>query len=1104
MGHTDAQVSAIEEACLETWDDLFAGLGASVPRGVPPRRLYLVYQYCKGVAARLPGDFDKVRVVKGVVAQHEHAWIECIMGGDRVILDVAVQEKTCVYLVKSERSLRSSTGTSQKTGDMYYQRIAVISTPGAISRYQERIIDNDGALELPLAPPCTGKFARAFMEILRNVHAPRTVGDDVDVTKLRAVMANAIGPGGDDHPFLPHAVRCIVTAVRRCGDPSQCISREETRGAVRECDAHWKVLFNEKNVWKRHVKKLCILHDLSSEERTNIDTLTAVYYQVVHALISIADTTDELASTPPPLAWCASVGASIGAKFIVSMLQYALHPNTAGEDIEHPSSSMKETYRKVFILFMEEFQRAVCYVHRKHRGITDQQVSGFKALELSCIGSVERENKETVVNLFDHAYKSLDPERPFVPHLLALLETWKALETTGDIYNHEHYKAISGTETPSALVEEAQVYSRGSHVLSCDYDDKCTKYIITAMSIEGVEVEGVWEEPVIFEDYMGGSWEVEVDTAQAREAGTVGRIGTMLNALCLSHKLVDAQRMRVVSGAGNTVSVWHVLVPMLRAITSPITHVDAWDRYIGDVHLATMLLQYKCQSVLVDFPSNFAIPALDPSKHHVDQWVMYFERLPPSVLRLLDVTRQRHSVVFKIVEGKGRLCTVVEQTPPPWKLIGPKDVLPPEMYDRAIETLVADWLYGESSAKNSGLTALVVVQGDILVPSFLKNLTRRRVPVTVDDIPEKYSRFARLVGTTLHRGMVFASLHKKSIELFFHRDTSYFFESEYVIAMSKLKTGIEFGNLADADLIPTMSMSGGYLVSQNTDAPIETVTLTEHNWDDSKCNFLRDWVQDHLRHVVHHSHVGVRISNKGIDILPTLARVCSQRSVIFTVTAQLRNPLERIDRTFSSAGTPVYTEGAYRVKLGEDLCLWIKNFAVSYMTAERQHVCSAPYTTAKIVVTMAGDGFKSKPVAVFSVNSPKKDSPTGDLVVTYKKTPKHTVELETYEKRVDSSFSALLAAKAPSSFEGAPREDALRGCEAMVVARHFQCRNGKPVHDNLLARITEDEFARMVAQEYYRSPFLHPVVTEAYFDISVQKFASIVYGEKTPFIDSMQ
>jgi hypothetical protein len=282
--------------------------------------------------------------------------------------------------------------------------------------------------------------------------------------------------------------------------------------------------------------------------------------------------------------------------------------------------------------------------------------------------------------------------------------------------------------------------------------------------------------------------------------------------------------------------------------------------------------------------------------------------------------------------------------------------------------------------------------------------------------------------------------------------------------------------------------------------------MNEYTWDDKRCSFLLEWVVDHLRHAVMNAHIGVTVSNRGIDLLPTITGVCKQKNVFFAITAQVKNPLYNNNRSFDCIAHPVVdkVDGVYRFYLEPDVLRWIENYTVSYRNAQQKHVISAPYTLAKLAVYIRCDGAFSTRVAKFGVSSPQKEDPHGEIKVVYKPSLHNVTAAEVYDNRVKEAMDTLYNIKTASLVDDAPVDVSRRACAAFVKAKFFECLNEKVQYENLLNVITEEEFRVFVAKEYRSCRFLHPVVKEAYFEIGVQEFASLIYGEKTHFIESMQ
>jgi len=1106
MDIPDSLVRSIEEACLQAWDSLFGVVGAKLVHGVPPTDPCLVYHYCVEVARLLHEEHIRTRVVQGRYSnQCQHTWLVHTLNGEDVVIDLAVPDDRRAYCVFSEASRRQQMCTPQR--DKYYQRIAIMSSLQSAARYNECMPEHGmKSLDAPLIPVCNGKFARCFLEIALHANTPSGNHDGVDVDYLK--LCDLISSATNVQEVLPEiypwiSASCIITLIRACLGIARCQSSDGMHTNVADADALWKFLFGLKKTWKKVSSELRTMCTVSNAKNYDIDSVCSAYYQVIHAIVHIGNTTDAALTTEDPLATHRIDALSPATGHVASFLCYSTYRRERME-MDDITDKLRLMYHPMFIVLLEDVSRILYNTRVKSKTVAAKDVNAVKAVEMALVAAFPPEMHEGIRALTFHFFACMDTERSFIRHLLQSLSAWKKLEDTHELYRKEYVAQMAGgLPATEEHVDAPPGNPLGTTVMSSGYDHSRNAYRITLVPVAGEEVDETdWSSATHFVDYRGGGWTVQTDITQERVPGQLGRIGVLLNLLCIDHARQDVSRLRLVPFDANGTDVSHVLIPMLRALALPVTPLDEWDRYMSDIHLATTLLEYKVPSALVMCPSSFPVEGIDESKHCVDQWVMYFSKMPARVIRLLDVIKQRHAVTFKLTEGQFAACTVMTQTAPPCKLIGPKDTLVPGFYDSAIETLVADWLFETSSA----LSALIVVQEDIFSAPFKKALTRRKVPVMAHDISDRCPKLLRLVATVLHRGMVFASIHKGKTELFFHRDTSYFFETEYIAATQKLETGILYGKLSEFDAIPTITMSGGYLTSENTSVHIEPVTLTLHTWKDSECEFLQPWVRDHLRHAVMTSRMGVRISNAGIDLLPTVPRVCVQRNVAFTITAQVRNPLERIDRSFSCTSPPTYDaeSGLYRVALGTDVQRWIETYAVAYQGITRTHIMAAPYTTAKITIYMCGTGFAAKPVASFSVNSPVKNQPYGDLTVCYKFPPKHTAALEMYEKRVAENLSVLYSIKGPSAIEGICREDALTGCKAMIAGKFFGCQNGKLMHDNLMTNITEEEFERFVAEEYYSFPFLHPTVKDASFTIGVKKFASIVYGESTPFVDSMQ
>ena len=1095
MDITEKQIIAVEDAYDRVWGEVYGGLVSIFPLGTPPTMVYIISIFCNAVCELIKSNFADVNVVYGTYEDIDHCWIECTSNSDKILIDLSTKNAENYYIIYSERTT-SKCRTANSTRDSKCVRQIAICKLDTVRDMYVPYEDQVNPHLHSLMPLCKGHFSTLFRRIVTSGGSRSDASSEQYYNEtVELLTQHCVSPDGTVHPFIPATARLFVTFSSKCQTVYVTISDVELEEGLEELDELFKILFGKCGLWLERKKSICV-NRTTMVSPLKLDEYCALFYQVVHAIVAVGNDLDDIVTEG---CCTTSVGTSLAEIYLANCIMYGQQKAHHPTDPVYLSHEMLAMYSTRAVNILEVTVNALHYKTANKKARTERRLE-IDSLEMIVRGPDVLYDRDAINAYFVHLKRCHASNTRYTYNLVEMIYAWRALEITGVLYSNNHKKKLKQCmEEKRELKSDVDV--KLSYVIEYTHRKRSKTYNIEILQNPEDYLDNKWENSIVFTDIGGKEWVVESGVCLVKKYGTTSPIGMMFDALCLSHRNSEIPSLRLTPMSPDS-EISSAILPMVRTLSISVTPLTGWEKYLDDIHLAVSLLQNKCEKIDVSCPVLPPSIQIDYTKSPVEQWVMYYTQMPDVVFRALDILRQRHGILFTLCASPTGVLTRMKCSSPPSKLMCPRDKIAIEFYDNAITILVQDWMYEDEK----GESALLVVKPEVVTAAARETLTRAKRPITMAQISGKFPLLSEYITTSMQYGMAFVSSHKNHVELTFYRNCRYLFEMEYINALKRLTAIIKLGTVSGNNTIPVLKMSGGYLVSGDATIQLPQVIVTESTWNEKYFIPLLSWVVDMLRSAIFYFHIGVRMDNISMTLVPTVRAVCESRGIFFTVTAQVRSAIDGADKSFTASVQLLddNNTGMYRLQLPPYVLNWIATYAVTYESVTRESVVCAPYSNVKVQVHIGGGDIETTKIGKYVVNADNCRKPIGDIVVVYRKPARCQVDEELYELRVAAAKDRLHAMKISASSNGLSKPELKEFMKDYATAHFFECSAGKPANEHLLAEIERSRFERSVVKEYRKCKFLHPEAADGYLSIGVKNIAEIIYGKDTPLVEYLQ
>lgn len=1114
MSISNDLVTLVEDAALLAWGRIPKTHGIASTTGIPPRNIYNIRTFCHLVRTELENQkVLNVRVVEGIAYGAEHVWLTLEESDVKMVVDVATPYGCTLYFVASDETRLFAQESSLLT---YYRNISIVDATICGDVYDERgelfgvTVEEEynpisHSLEKMIA------FNSAFMCGLNVKGGDQSAKIQEEVAQSFASFLPPL-PSGCPLKTNPFSLQ-MVYLLSRLFSHSMGItqaSRNATLSLISNVDRSWSYLFGSSNLWTKHQKVLTLIHEFSSAELNNVDDACAAYQQILAAAKDVGASTYALFDESGASLSSLRLQCDWSPAFSFFFTIFDFGSSSSNQyDYTEELSEMEKVYSELFVGVLHSIAKvALAFVYEKPSSQIDnaQNLLSNEHEKVMNETGVSEGKIYTKFATAVHHYLERTRTHNSIPEFHLMLICWNVLDQCALPCLYAEYDEISLELLPESTQEtEEPVNVIG---LRLSFDTSGCKVTKVQGVVESVEW-GEYRSDVC--DLMGEEWTVNVQYAPRNRNS--GDFHVFLDSLGIRHseKVARIHEMTLfpVKAINPTMRLSVLLEPLIESFaeSSNYNYGDTWTLFNERARRSVQILHCfdleDLQTVVVPCPRSFVLQNVDPTLHVVDQWLTYFSHMPASAHRALDIQRKKFGAIFRLHAEECDLFMSVSLRPQAKFLPAPPFDLSSGEYDQRVTDLIWEWLMEEGATEN----VLIHVHDGIVMERALKSLRSRRSILESKHLNPLFHRLQKLFDETIHRGMVFAAEKDGLIELEIYRHCSFFFEVEYMKVIEKLRLSVEIGECTEKNGLPTLNISSGYRhVAHKKHVLSRSIIMSANDWDGGVFQFLAKWVQMHLHHAAHETLVAFQVTNAAISFLPTVPFVCRERKVYFMTSVYLHNPLGDTCNTFLSDALPVYDRDSmsYTVDLGEEFAYWFSNRAITYTTVDRDRTTLAPFTRVSGKVYVCCNGVPPAVLCKFEGDYTVGEALRGDLFVDIDaKRGKLKDELGRYEAYVTDHSSVLFNTMCVNE-EPLESESAERAARAMSVAKYFQSFRGMPMHRNLLNYVSEDEYKKMVVQEYYGNTFMHPNVKSIVCRFSVAKFAMIMYGVKNTFVNAMQ
>lgn len=1135
MENDPAVVLAVERAAAHAWNCILKPGFNCCPALVPPTDPYVLGGFVNRAAEWLRVNaedvFSEVLCVQGThTGRDAHMWIEARLAACEttvgVVIDISTPDKSDMHLMASDSTFAIA---AEKKYNIYFRRISILRTEAASAYVRTQVMP---AHEEPVKPTVQTDIGAVLLAFLERSGAAHFIPLDAHVDQLANCFmqpADASNPecimGAKKYAHVVYGLmREMWTHMFEPRAPD-----DVTTDLFERIDIAWKAVFGPPLLWRQRRAALMTCSLLSMNERAQIDAVSIAYHRVCEAYEQVLTQTDQhvaakISKNRFPLICVPPVRSPVH-ELLLRVLEIGADTEQVYKIPSKIALRVGARYPPNVLYLMERVTDLVAS-GRAHDDATFKMVRGeIDVLEMTFSKGASSEIVQMCHEFFVAALRFAHTTKPDISRFQAMLTAWLELDA--------HYLL---PEPEPAVPPKPPPPPEPVHVpyvavtLRYTIVESAAELHVDVAPLSRAESNGTWTAEGELIDLLGNAWTLE--TAFGAGASQSEGVHMLMCTLAIWYdpkfRAVDVVRLvgelPAAARLPEQVLPWaHSIVPYLmgplvaRLAGSPVKSHNPWNVYVEETRRAVQLLKASrhrsLQAVIVPCPRIYGVSDLDPEMHEIDQWLVYFAAMPPSIVCFLDMQRKRYGASFFVQRGlaggEERLFTRITMRPAPRELV----VKPsPPGAIKSLDVRLSDAIWEWLSAKSDEKSATVRVPENVLRPAAAAAVDQQKCIVGPEHISEDMLKVYGMVSGFMHVGMLFARRKGTELELEVFRDVSYFFELSFTKKMVALAAAVRTGDIADEPTTALyIDLSRGYLADGIKDASDhlpKTLVVCPTQWRNDTLAFLAGWVRVHLCRAVERSLVVLRVSPARIEFLPSVQLVCRERDVFFMVTVYLTNKLEGTrSETFPVSGglTVDCASGMCTINLGDNVAKWFANRVLSYGDVEGTHVRVAPFTRASGKVYMHATG--SDPVVMGTFNA--------DFSVSnhHVRTTGITIDYASDGVASDACIiqNAHIARHKRTVIEimcGATTrpsdDDALRAVRALAVYKYYESFRKMPIYTELEDRVAPHEFRRAVLTEYYTNPLVHPDVRSVACTFDVKKFVRALYRRENAFLSTIQ